>query len=148
MEIYPHLPSREDVLPSLMQTEPQLQKIPNLVLSRCRLPSQVGMCPFILFLSWTELLVGLVEDLRSILSLNRLLCLCPHNHKLRQASSIPAKHGNRLNLPVTHILKGLEQSGPHGNEARTILPAFSVSPAFYVSGTGKGRTPVLKSPPG
>lgn len=33
MEIHPHLSSREDMLPSLMQAEPQLQKIFNSVLS-------------------------------------------------------------------------------------------------------------------
>ena len=48
---------------------------------------------------------------------------------------------------MTHILKGLEQSGPHGNKAITILPAFSMSPASYISGTGKDGTMVLRSPP-
>lgn len=84
MEIHPHLPSREDLLPQLIQAEPQQQKAltHSPALPQATVPTPEEMCLIVPSLIWPERLVVLVETSQATLSLYSVLCLCPHKHKL------------------------------------------------------------------
>lgn len=91
---------RVDLLPQLMQTEPQLQKAltHSPALPQATVPTHDEMCLIVSSLIWPELLVGLVEASWSMLSLYSVLCLCPHKHKLGQAQSTPESCRNSLRI--------------------------------------------------
>lgn len=93
MEIHPHLPSREDLLP---QQQKALTHSP--ALPQATVPTPEEMCLIVPSLIWPEGLVVLVEASRSTLSLYRVLCLCLHKHKLGRAQSTPVRCRNSLRI--------------------------------------------------